>query len=261
MDPPRSPAGRGVPAGGAGLGIGADGRAIGGAHGADPLTPQKFGGLVVVAAETAETGESGETGGGGAGAGAGAGAGGALPLPAPPLLPAPPRGDPSAVTKRADYISWDEYFMAVAFLSAMRSKDPSTQVGACIVDRDHRIVGIGYNGFPRGCSDDALPWARTAPSPEDTKYPYVVHAEANAILNANAASVKGCRLFVGLFPCNECAKLIIQSGIGEVVYVSDKYHDAPPFVASRRMLGLAGVATRQFAPARPGVAIRFDAIA
>lgn len=148
-----------------------------------------------------------------------------------------------AVQKRSDYLSWDDYFMSVAFLSAMRSKDPSTQVGACIVNKEKKIVGIGYNGFPNGCDDDDLPWARESStgSPLDTKYPYVCHAEMNAILNKNSTDVKGCTIYVALFPCNECAKLIIQSGISRVVYCSDKYNLDWKFVASRRLLDMAGV--------------------
>lgn len=113
--------------------------------------------------------------------------------------------------KRDDYLEWPEYFMAVAFLSAQRSKDPSSQVGACIVNTENKIVGIGYNGMPNGCSDDLLPWRRTAENKLDTKYPYVCHAELNAIMNKNSADVKGCSMYVALFPCNECAKLIIQA--------------------------------------------------
>ena len=124
--------------------------------------------------------------------------------------------------KREGYISWDEYFMGVALLAAERSKDPNTQVGACIVDEDNRIVSTGYNGFPYGCSDDEYPWSREGKNAEDTKYGYVVHAELNAILNARGRSVVGTRLYVALFPCNECAKAIIQSGIREVIYLSDK---------------------------------------
>jgi dCMP deaminase len=123
----------------------------------------------------------------------------------------------------------------------MRSKDPSTQVGACIVNPDKRIVGIGYNGFPRGCSDDELPWAREAVDELDTKYPYVCHAEVNAILNKNNAEIKGCSIYVALFPCNDCAKMIIQSGINEVVYLSDKYKDTNSMRASKRMMNMAGV--------------------
>jgi dCMP deaminase len=191
---------------------------------------------------------------------AGGGGGGSLPLAgadAPPTTSSAAPASSRAVQKRTDYLDWDEYFMAVAYLSAMRSKDPSTQVGACIVDGEQRIVGIGYNGFPRGCSDDDLPWARTADSPLDTKYPYVCHAEMNAVLNRNSASLKGCRLYVALFPCNECSKLIIQSGISEVIYSTDKYHDSDPFVASRRLLALARVTVRQYTPPRGEIVLRF----
>lgn len=145
--------------------------------------------------------------------------------------------------KRTDYISWDEYFMGVALLSAMRSKDPTTQVGACIVNEKKRIVGIGYNGFPIGVEDDTFPWERDG-SFLDTKYPYVVHAEPNAILNATV-SLENATLYVTLFPCNECAKLIIQSGIKELVYLEDKYHDEVSFVASRKMFDAANVRYRQ----------------
>ena len=140
--------------------------------------------------------------------------------------------------KRTDYISWDEYFMSVAILAAMRSKDPSTQVGCCIVDNNNIILSTGYNGMPMGCSDDEYPWDREG---EETKYPYVVHAELNAILNAGGKSLKGARLFVDLFPCNECAKAIIQSGISEVIYLRDKYATAANMIASRRMLTSAGI--------------------
>ena len=164
--------------------------------------------------------------------------------------------DATAKVKRDDYITWDDYFMAVAFLSAMRSKDPSTQVGAAIVNPQRRIVGIGYNGFPAGCSDDALPWGRTGDGELDTKYPYVVHAETNAILNARG-SVAGCTLYVALFPCNECAKLIIQAGIKEVVYLSDKYAGTTSMTASRTMLDMAGVTQRQHKPAKPKLLVDF----
>ncbi len=148
-------------------------------------------------------------------------------------------------SKRKDYISWDEYFMAVAQLSALRSKDPSTQVGACIVNVRKRIIGIGYNGFPTGCSDDELPWDREGGF-LDTKYPYVCHAELNAVTNAtNRQDLEGATLYVSLFPCNECAKLIVQTGIKEVIYLSDKYADKDIFVASRRILSMAGVKLRQ----------------
>ncbi|MBQ0071259.1 MAG: dCMP deaminase family protein [Spirochaetales bacterium] len=143
--------------------------------------------------------------------------------------------------KRQDYINWDEYFMGIAVLSSMRSKDPNTQVGACIVSSDKKIIGVGYNGFPRGCSDDDLPWARTG-SMLETKYPYVCHAELNAILNTNnGALLQGSTLYVALFPCNECAKAVIQSGIRKVIYLSDKYKDTDATKASKRMFDAAGV--------------------
>ena len=140
--------------------------------------------------------------------------------------------------KRTDYISWDEYFMGIALLAARRSKDPSTQVGACIVSRDNIIISTGYNGMPKGCSDDDFPWDREG---DDTKYPYVVHAELNAVLNANGRDLRGSRIYVALFPCNECAKAIIQSGVEEVIYLSDKYGDSMSSLASKRMLDAAGV--------------------
>jgi len=136
-------------------------------------------------------------------------------------------------------ITWDEYFMGLAHLSAMRSKDPNTQVGACIVDEDNKVVSIGYNGFPRMISDSSLPWERKGDF-LNTKYAYVVHSELNAILNS-PRSVKGCTLYVSLFPCNECAKAIIQSGIKKVVYEDDKYKDSDNNIASRKMLELAGI--------------------
>ena len=142
--------------------------------------------------------------------------------------------------KRTDYISWDEYFMGVAMLAARRSKDPSTQVGACIVSADNIIISTGYNGMPKGCSDDEFPWERTG-AENETKYPYVVHAELNAILNANGRDLRGSKLYVALFPCNECAKAIIQSGVREVVYLSDKYKDTMGNFASKKMLDAAGV--------------------
>ena len=146
--------------------------------------------------------------------------------------------------KRTDYISWDEYFMSVAMLSAMRSKDPNTQVGACIVNQDRKIVGTGYNGFPIGCSDDELPWGREG-NPLQTKYPFVCHAELNAILNSISRDLRGCTLYVVMFPCNECAKAIIQSGIREVIYRDNKYPDSDSVKASTMMLESAGVKLRQ----------------
>jgi len=147
--------------------------------------------------------------------------------------------------KRTDYIQWDEYFMGIALLSAKRSKDPSTQVGACIVDsKSNRILSVGYNGFPFGCSDDDFPWSRDGET-LCTKYPYVVHAELNAILNNRGVILEGSKIYTALFPCNECAKAIIQSGIKEVIYLSDKYSDTDNVKASKRMFEKAGVAIRQ----------------
>ena len=140
--------------------------------------------------------------------------------------------------KREGYISWDEYFMGISLLASKRSKDPNTQVGACIVDSCNIILSTGYNGFPYGCSDAEFPWAREG---DDTKYSYVVHAELNAILNARGRDLSGARIYVDLFPCNECAKAIIQSGIKEVVYLYDKYADSLSNIASKRMLTSAGV--------------------
>lgn len=162
------------------------------------------------------------------------------------------------MAKREDYISWDEYFMGVALLSAKRSKDPNTQVGACIVNSDNRIVSVGYNGFPRGCSDETFPWNRTAESPIETKYPFVCHAELNAILNSNGIGLRGCRIYVALFPCNECAKSIIQAGLTEVIYISDKYADTDNNRASRRMLEAAGVQLTKFESSKK-IELDFDA--
>lgn len=145
--------------------------------------------------------------------------------------------------KSTNYISWDEYFMGVAVLSSYRSKDPSTKVGACIVNQNKRIIGIGYNGLPYGCNDDEYPWDREGDFLE-TKYPYVVHAEPNAILNSTS-SLQGATLYVSLFPCNECMKLIIQSGIKEIVYLSDKYDGTPENIASKKMANSANIKCRQ----------------
>ena len=149
--------------------------------------------------------------------------------------------------KRDTYISWDEYFMGIALLAAQRSKDPNTQVGACIVSQDNIIISTGYNGMPKGCSDDEYPWEREG---SDTKYPYVVHAELNAILNANGRDLQGSKLYVTLFPCNECAKAIIQSGVKEFYYLSDKYAETPSTLASKRMIESAGV---KFTKLTPGI--------
>lgn len=139
-------------------------------------------------------------------------------------------------------LSWDEYFMALAKLTSMRSKDPNTQVGACIVGNHHKIISVGYNGAPRGIEDDKFPWARIG-HPLHTKYMYVCHAEMNAISNYNGprSDFDGSTLYVDLFPCNECAKLIIQAGVKKVVYLSDKYANTDSTIASKRMFDLAGV--------------------
>ncbi len=148
--------------------------------------------------------------------------------------------------KRNDYITWDEYFMGVALLSGRRSKDPNTQVGCCIVSEDNKILSMGYNGFPRGCSDDEFPWARDGEDPLEMKYVYSTHSELNAILNYGGGSLKGTKLYVSLFPCNECAKAIIQCGIIEVIYECDKYADTPAVLASKRMMKAAGVTFRKY---------------
>ena len=162
------------------------------------------------------------------------------------------------MAKRNDYISWDEFFMGAAMLCAKRSKDPNTQVGACIVNNENRILSVGYNGFPSGCDDDVFPWDRSGDDSYDTKYPYVCHAELNAILNCRGRSLAGSRIYVALFPCNECAKAIIQSGIKEVVYLSDKYADTMGTKASKRMLTAAGVKLTKLTMIRDSVVINFD---
>ncbi|GMY15121.1 deoxycytidylate deaminase [Fagus crenata] len=167
--------------------------------------------------------------------------------------------DPS---KRKEYLSWDDYFMAIAFLSAERSKDPNRQVGACLVSHNGIILGIGYNGFPRGCSDDKLPWAKKSKTgdPLETKYPYVCHAEVNAILNTNHASAAGQRLYVTMFPCNECAKIIIQSGVSEVIYFVEKsLSDSDiTYIASHKLLSMAGVKARRHQPDMNQILIKFE---
>lgn len=147
--------------------------------------------------------------------------------------------------KRTDYISWDEYFMGVAMLSAKRSKDPNTQVGACIVSQDNKILSMGYNGFPMGCSDEDFPWARTGDGLA-TKYFYVTHSELNAILNYRGGSLEGTKLYVSLFPCNECAKAIIQCGIKTVIYADDKYNGTPTDIACKKMFDSAGVEYKKY---------------
>ena len=158
-------------------------------------------------------------------------------------------------SKRTDYISWDEYFMGVAILASKRSKDTNTQVGACIVDQNNIILSTGYNGFPYGCSDDVYSWSRTG---EDTKYSYVVHAELNAILNARGKNLSGAKIYVDLFPCNECAKAIIQSGIKEVIYLYDKYATEKSTIASKKMLASAGVKMTMLKVSRKNIEINFE---
>lgn len=159
--------------------------------------------------------------------------------------------------KRSDYITWDEYFMGVALLSGRRSKDPSTQVGACIVNQQHKIVGAGYNGLPAGCSDEEFPWEKSGDF-LNTKYPYVCHAELNAILNNIGMDLSGCRIYTALFPCNECSKAIIQSGIKEVIYLSDKYDGTEVSRASKRMLDSAGITYRKVEVNRKHIELSFD---
>ena len=159
--------------------------------------------------------------------------------------------------KRKEYISWDEYFMGVALLASKRSKDPNTQVGACIVDSENRILSTGYNGFPSGCSDDEYPWERDGDY-GCTKYPFVVHAELNAILNARGKNLTGAKIYVALFPCNECAKAIIQSGIKDIVYLSDKYANTDSTLASKRMLESAGVSFNQLNTNTKDLTISFE---
>ena len=160
--------------------------------------------------------------------------------------------------KRENYITWDEYFMGIALLSAHRSKDPNTQVGACIVNAQNRIMSMGYNGLPTGCSDDEFPW-ESAGEEGGTKYPYVCHAELNAILNSGGRNLEGCKIYVALFPCNECAKAIIQCGIREVLYLSDKYADTPGIQASKRMFAAAGVAMTNLKFSRETLVLDFRA--
>lgn len=164
---------------------------------------------------------------------------------------------PLIMSKRSDYISWDEYFMGVALLSGKRSKDPGTQVGACIVNKQNKIVGAGYNGLPMGCSDDDFPWEKSGDF-LNTKYPYVCHAELNAILNNIGMDLTGCRIYTALFPCNECSKAIIQAGIKEVIYLSDKYDGTEISIASKRILHTAGANYRRVEVSRKSIVLSFD---
>lgn len=152
--------------------------------------------------------------------------------------------------KRKDYINWNDYFCYIALLSSMRSKDPNTQVGACIVSEDKKIIGIGYNGFPNGCSDDELPWDREG-NFLDTKYPYVCHAELNAILNSNPLYLKRSLIYTVIFPCNECAKAIIQAGIKEVVYIRDTHINSNLSLAAMKMFNMCGVKFNKYEPKLP----------
>lgn len=147
--------------------------------------------------------------------------------------------------KRKTYLTWDEYFMGIALLSSQRSKDPSTQVGTCIVDSNNKILSVGYNGMPAHCSDDEFPWENKG-EPLDTKYLYVCHAELNAILNYGGGSLAGAKVYSTLFPCNECAKAIIQAGIKDVIYMCDKYCETDSVIASKKMFDTAGVKCRRY---------------
>lgn len=162
--------------------------------------------------------------------------------------------------KREDYLDWSDYFMATAVLAAQRSKDPVTQVGAVIVNDDKKIVGVGYNGFPQGCSDNDFPWKKDSENSLNNKYMFVVHAEVNAILNKTSADTKGCILYVVLFPCNECAKVIIQSGFKEIVYMSDKYAHMESTIGSKLMFDAAGIKYTKFVPKENKIVIDFTKI-
>ncbi|WP_055070779.1 deoxycytidylate deaminase [Clostridium massiliamazoniense] len=160
-------------------------------------------------------------------------------------------------SKRQDYISWDEYFMGIALISSFRSKDPNTQVGACIVDKHNKIIGIGYNGLPIGCSDDDFSWENTGDF-LNTKYPYICHAELNAILNSIGKELEGCKIYSTLFPCNECAKAIIQSGIKEVIYLSDKYSNTESVKASKIMFEKAKIKYNELTSERETLILSFN---
>lgn len=158
--------------------------------------------------------------------------------------------------KRKNYLKWEDYFMGVALISAQRSKDPATQVGACIVSADKRIIGVGYNGFPIGCSDDIFPWSKST-DPIESKHTYVVHAEENAIINRFSVDLKNSTIYVSLFPCNRCAQVIIQSGIKNVIYMSDKKKDSKEVEASKRMLDAASIEYKQYQPSCKGLRLDF----
>lgn len=169
------------------------------------------------------------------------------------------QGSPLSTTgKRKDYIEWHDYFMGTAFLAAKRSKDPVTQVGAVIVNSNKQIVGIGYNGFPRGCSDDEFPWTKIGHNSLEKKQMYVVHAEVNAILNKTCADTRDCTLYVALFPCNECAKIIIQSGFKEIIYLSDKHAHKSSTIASKRMFDAVKIKYSKHVPKEMKIVIDFS---
>ena len=148
--------------------------------------------------------------------------------------------------KKEDVLGWDQYFMGIAKLSAMRSKDPHTSVGACIVGPENKILSMGYNGMPRGCSDDSFPWGRDGDDPLTTKYIFVCHAELNAILNYDGPNLRGARIYTTLFPCNECTKALIQVGIKEVIYMDDLYPDSASVLAAKKMMKAAGINYRPY---------------
>lgn len=157
--------------------------------------------------------------------------------------------------KKDNYLKWDEYFMGIALLSAERSKDPNTSVGACIVSQDNKILSVGYNGMPRGCSDNEYPWEREADYDLDTKYLYVCHAELNAILNYTGTNMLHAKIYTTLFPCNECTKALIQAGISEVIYLDDKYADTSSVIAAKRMMKSAGVIYSKYQSAGKSIAL------
>lgn len=159
--------------------------------------------------------------------------------------------------KKQDYLTWDQYFMGIAKMSAMRSKDPHTSVGACIVGEDNKILSMGYNGMPRGCSDEEFPWGRDGDDPLETKYIYVCHAELNSILNysGSGSNLRGAKIYTTLFPCNECTKALIQVGIKEVIYQDNLYPDSASVVAAKKMLKSAGITYRAYESAGRDVVI------
>lgn len=157
--------------------------------------------------------------------------------------------------KKQNYLSWDQYFMGIAKLSALRSKDPNTSVGACIVGNDNKILSVGYNGMPQGCSDDEYPWERENEDPLETKYLYVCHAELNALLNYTGTNLKGAKIYTTLFPCNECTKALIQSGISEVIYYEDKYANTASVIAAKKMMKSAGITYRLYNNSQQSVQI------